>query len=57
VAITSLRKAKKPIPFDAAVARADAITAVKNYWKTKSSDQTETGTVNGKSLTEVLGSN
>ncbi|CAG8453210.1 3889_t:CDS:10 [Ambispora gerdemannii] len=50
-AITKVRTAKGPT-FDAAAARTVAITGVKAYWKTKSNDQTETGTVNSKSLAE-----
>jgi hypothetical protein len=54
-AISELRKAKKPLPFDATAARAAATAAVKNHWKTKSNDQTEASTVNGKKIKEVLG--
>ncbi|MCE8167368.1 MAG: hypothetical protein I3275_01870 [Candidatus Moeniiplasma glomeromycotorum] len=54
-AITAIRKARENPPFDAAATRTKAISEVKNYWKSKSSDQTETGTVNGKKIEEVLG--
>ncbi|MCE8163933.1 MAG: hypothetical protein I3274_07040 [Candidatus Moeniiplasma glomeromycotorum] len=56
-AIAAIREAKKPIPFDPEKARTAAITAVKNYWKSKSSDKTENGTINSKSMTEILGEN
>ncbi|KLL01668.1 MAG: hypothetical protein MRERC_11c020 [Mycoplasmataceae bacterium RC_NB112A] len=54
-AINEVRKSKIPT-FDAATARTTAITAVKDYWKTKSRNQTENSLVNGKKIDEVLGS-
>jgi hypothetical protein len=51
-AIKEVRKIKRGL----AVARTRAVNAVKNHWKNKSSDKSKNGLVNGKKMTEVLGS-